>query len=107
MRSLWAKRFTANDRFTVDIPVTNTGAYDGKHAVLGFVQCPYAKLTRPVKELRFFDKKEIKTGQTVVYHFNLQVNRDLGFVNDEGNTVVEPGTYRLLIGDQTITLNVK
>lgn len=98
---------TANDRFTVDIPVTNTGAYDGKHAVLGFVQCPYAKLTRPVKELRFFDKKEIKTGQTVVYHFNLQVNRDLGFVNDEGNTVVEPGTYRLLIGDQTITLNVK
>lgn len=98
---------SAGDRFTLDVPVTNTGAYDGKHAVLGFVQCPYARLTRPVKELRFFDKKEIKKGQTVVFHFNLQVSRDLGFVNDEGNAVVESGTYRLLIGDKTITLNVK
>ena len=93
-------------RFTVEVDVRNTGAVDGKETVLGFVTCPYAELTRPVKELRFFTKKEIKAGETVKCRFDLNVQRDLSFVNDKGETVVEPGEYRIKIGGQTVTLEI-
>ena len=103
---LSAKKVGRKGRFSVDVTVKNTGAVDGKEAVLGFVSCPYAVLTRPVKELRFFTKKEIKAGETVTCHFDLNVQRDLGFVNDRGETVVEPGEYRITIGGKTVTLEV-
>lgn len=103
---LSAKKVGQKGRFSVDVTVSNTGAVDGKEAVLGFVSCPYAVLTRPVKELRFFTKKEIKAGETVTCHFDLNVQRDLGFVNDCGETVVEPGEYHIIIGGKTVTLEV-
>ena len=103
---LSAKKVGRKGRFSVDVTVKNTGAVDGKEAVLGFVSCPYAVLTRPVKELRFFTKKEIKAGETVTCHFDLNVQRDLGFVNDRGETVVEPGEYHIIIGGKTVTLEV-
>ena len=95
-----------NGRFSVEVTVKNTGGIDGKEAVLGFVRCPYAELTRPVKELRFFTKKEIKAGETVTCRFNLNVKRDLGFVNENGETVVEPGEYQIIIGGKTATLEI-
>ena len=103
---LSVKKVGQKGRFSVDVAVSNTGAVDGKEAVLGFVSCPYAVLTRPVKELRFFTKKEIKAGETVTCHFDLNVQRDLGFVNERGETVVEPGEYRITIGGKTVTLEV-
>jgi beta-glucosidase len=98
---------SSKDSFTIDVPVTNTGSCDGKLSVLGFIQAPYSLPTRPGKELRFFDKKEIKQGQTVVFHFKLKVKNDLGFVDETGNTFVTPGTYRLLVGDQKCEVTVK
>lgn len=95
-----------NGRFSVEVTVKNTGGIDGKEAVLGFVRCPYAELTRPVKELRFFTKKEINAGETVTCRFNLNVKRDLGFVNENGETVVEPGEYQIIIGGKTATLEI-
>ncbi len=53
-----------------------------------------------------FTKKEIKAGETVTCHFDLNVQRDLGFVNDRGETVVEPGEYHIIIGGKTVTLEV-
>lgn len=101
-----AKTVGRKGRFSVEVDVRNTGSVDGKEAVLGFVSCPYAVLTRPVKELRFFTKKKIKAGETVKCRFDLNVQRDLGFVNDKGETVVEPGEYRITIGGKTVTLEV-
>ena len=96
-----------NDNFSIDIPVTNTGAQTGKEAVLGFVRCPYAPITRPMKELRFFAKDEIQPGKTVTYHFDLQTKRDLGFVNENGDVVVTPGKYEIMLGDHTIEIEVQ
>lgn len=103
---LSSRKVARNSRFSVDVTVRNTGGVDGKEAVLGFVRCPYAELTRPVKELRFFTKKEIKAGEAVTCHFDLNVRRDLGFVNDKGETEVEPGEYQIMIGGKTVTLEI-
>lgn len=97
----------AHEDFDVTIPVTNTGNMDGKETVLGFVSCKYAKLTRPVKELRFFAKKSIRTGETVNYTFHLNTTRDLAFIDHEGNSVLEPGKYIISIGDQNVELTIE
>lgn len=97
----------ANDKFTIDIPVTNTGSHTGKEIVLGFVHCQYSPITRPMKELRFFAKDEIQPGRTVTYHFDLQTKRDLGFVDENGNIVITPGKYEIMVGDHTIEVEVQ
>lgn len=98
---------SADDDFAIDIPVTNTGKMDGKETVLGFVTCKYAKLTRPVKELRFFTKKDIAGGSTVNYNFDLNAMRDLGFVDENGDSVLEPGEYTITIGNKTLDITVR
>lgn len=98
---------SADDDFSIDIPVTNTGKMDGKETVLGFVTCKYAKLTRPVKELRFFAKKDVAGGSTVNYHFDLNAMRDLGFVDDNGDSVLELGEYTISIGNKTLDITVR
>lgn len=98
---------SVEDSFTIDLPVTNTGSCDGKISVLGFVKAPSSLPTRPERELRFFDKQELKQGQTVLFHFKLKVKRDLGFVDEKGNTFVSPGKYQLLVGDKTCEVTVK
>jgi len=71
------------------------------------VTCKYAPLTRPVKELRFFAKKDILAGKSVNYTFHLNTTRDLGFVDSEGNNVLEPGTYIIMAGDQSVEITIK
>lgn len=101
------KVLKADEDFTVSVAVSNTGCVDGQETVLGFVSCPYAMLTRPVKELRFVAKKMIPMGQVVDYTFQLNTTRDLGFVDQNGNCVLEPGKYVVTIGDQQVELTIE
>lgn len=97
----------ANEDFEVTVSVSNIGVADGKETVLGFVSCPYAKLTRPVKELRFFDKKNISSGETTEYTFRLNTTRDFGFIDKDGNTVLEPGKYIISIADKKTEITIE
>lgn len=94
------------DTFTVEVTVTNDGPYDGSETVLGYVSCLSADITRPVKELRFFDKGFIKSGSSKTFRFHLQAMRDLGFVDSKGKAILAPGTYRITIGDKETQLVV-
>lgn len=105
--SVSATELGADEDFEVTVSVNNTGKVDGKETVLGFVSCPYAKLTRPVKELRFFDKKTIRRGETQTYTFSLNTTRDLGFIDKDGNTVLEPGKYVISIADKKTEITIK
>lgn len=105
--SISKKELKANEDFEVTIPVRNTGKLDGKETVLGFVTCKYAPLTRPVKELRFFAKKDIPAGKSENYTFHLNTTCDLGFVDSEGNNVLEPGTYIIMAGNQSVEITIK
>ncbi|MDE5682806.1 MAG: glycoside hydrolase family 3 C-terminal domain-containing protein, partial [Muribaculaceae bacterium] len=54
-----------NGTYTASIPVSNTGACDGLETVHWFVSDPVSSVSRPVKELRFFEKKPLAKGETV------------------------------------------
>lgn len=100
--------FTSSDKkLTVTVPVTNTGNVEGAETVMWYVCDPYCSITRPVKELKYFEKKTLKPGETKTFTFEIKPMRDLGFVDSKGKRFLEKGEYRILVGDKTISLQMK
>lgn len=96
--------FKPGDKVKVSIPVTNTGSVAGDETVLWFISDPYCSITRPVNELKYFEKKHIEPGQTVTYTFTIDPMRDLSFVNSDGKRFLEPGEYNVMVNDRSVTL---
>ena len=91
--------------FTVEVSVTNTGSVDGKEAVLWYVSDPYCSVvTRPVKELKFFEKRLIKAGATEVFRFEVDPSRDLGYMDGDGKYFLENGEFHIMAGDRDLKL---
>ena len=61
----------------VTVDVTNTGDFDGKEVVQLYIRDLVGSVTRPVKELKGFQKVELKKGET-------NPKDDLDFIRDEG-----------------------
>ncbi len=102
--------FSEADSVTVTVNVKNTGKFDGQEIVQLYIQDPVASLIRPVKELKGFQKISLKIGEEKVVKFKITAN-DLGFYTKEGNWIVEPGEFKIMVGansenvsSQTITL---
>ena len=100
------KEVRSGDKFTVTIPVTNTGERDGMETVFWYVSDPYGSVTRPDKELRHFEKKLIRKGETSEFQFNVNVDSDLCFVDSEGKRLLEPGEMTIIVGDKQIVINI-
>lgn len=96
-----------DDHFSITIPVTNDGGMNGKEAVLWYVSVPYSSITRPCKELKIFEKKMIRKGETVNYVFDVDVERDLGYVDDQGHRFVEAGEVSILVGGQKLKIHIR
>lgn len=89
-----------------EVTVKNTSQRDGLETVHWFVKDPYSHITRPVKELKYFEKKLIKAGENATFRFEINPLRDLGFVNREGKKYLDKGEYRIIVGDQSVTIHV-
>ena len=85
----------------------NTSKLDGFETVHWYVCDPYSHITRPIKELRFFEKKRVKAGETEIFRFEIDPLRDLGFVNRKGDKYLDKGEYRIMVGDQSVSVYVK
>ena len=92
------KKGTADDVFTVTIPVTNTGDREGSEIVQLYVSDLKSLLPRPVKELKGFSKVRLAPGQTENVSF--EISRDaLSYFDDKAHDwVVEPGKFEALLG---------
>ena len=90
----------------VQVQLTNTGDRAGKEVVELYSADLYATgITPDVKRLRRFTKVELQPGETTTVRFSLDA-KDLAYVNNEGESVVEPGDFDLMIGDLKTTLTV-
>lgn len=101
-----ATSVSRDGKVKVTIPVTNTGSVAGAESVLWYIADPACSITRPVKELKHFEKKTIAPGETVDYVFTIQPRRDLGYVDADGRHFLETGEYHVLAGPHKITLQV-
>lgn len=89
--------FRKSDNLTVSIDVSNTGDYDGEEVVQLYVRDLVGSVTRPVRELKGFEKIFIKKGQSKTVTFVLE-NKDLKFYDINMNFTTEPGDYEIFVG---------
>lgn len=90
----------------VSVEVTNSGDYDGKEVVQLYIRDLVGSITRPVKELKGFQKVEIKKGETKIVTFKLSLE-DLKFYNSDLDFVAEPGKFHVFVGTDSSTTMVK
>ncbi len=84
---------------TASLKVTNTGERDGKESVLWFIRQEYGQITRPVRSLKYFEKKEIATGESQTFTFEIDPLRDLAYPDGRGKLIIETGKYTLIAGE--------
>jgi beta-glucosidase len=95
-------KINKNQKLTVEVSVTNTGTVKGKEAVLWYITDPAASISRPMKELKYFEKKEINPGESVVYQFVIDPMRDLSFSDATGKRLLEAGDFYVWVNNQKI-----
>lgn len=95
-----------SETFIAEVEVTNSGDMDGKEAVLWFIKDPVATISRPMKELQFFEKKLIKAGEKVTYYFEIDPMRDLSYVDSYGKKHLETGDYFVLVNNQKVKFEI-
>lgn len=82
---------------TASVVVTNTGDRSGKETVQLYIRDMVGSITRPVKELKGFQKIELEPGESKKVEFTISVN-DLKFYNSNLQYVAEPGDFKIFIG---------
>jgi len=87
----------ANDTLFISVELENIGKRTGCEVVQLYIQDPCASVTRPVKELRGFQRVTLKAGEKTKVYFQLTMN-DLAFYNLNMKRVVEPGSFKVFVG---------
>ena len=101
-----ATRVKRGEKLSVEVTVTNTGTRDGAETVHWFISDPYCSITRPMKELKYFEKQQFKAGETKTFHFDVDLERDFGFVNKNGERFLEAGEYEIIVKDQKVKIEL-
>ena len=94
-----APRATTN----VSVDVTNTGKIGGEEVVQLYIRDEVSSVTRPVKELRGFHRIVLDPGKTETVKFTLGPD-ELSFLNREMHRVVEPGSFKIMVGGNSADL---
>lgn len=90
-------KFAINGQIHVTADLKNTGKYDGTEVVQLYVQDKVGSVTRPVKELKAFQRVELKAGESKSVSFSLPVS-ELAFWGYDMTYGVEPGDFKLWVG---------
>ncbi len=94
---LSAPRITPTGRLTVSVEVTNTGRRAGDEVVQLYIHDVAASVTRPVKELKGFQRIMLQAGERRRITFTLGP-AELGFYNRAMRFMVEPGAFEIFVG---------
>lgn len=97
-------KMTENEKISVSIEVKNSGNFDAKEIVQFYIRDVVGSITRPLKELKGFQKIALKKGETKTVTFTISVE-DLKFYNSDLNYLAENGTFQAFIGTNSDTEN--
>ncbi|SOD11787.1 glycoside hydrolase family 3 N-terminal domain-containing protein [Pedobacter xixiisoli] len=94
------------EKLIVEIPVKNVGDREGVETVHWFIQDPVSTISRPIKELKYFEKQLLKKGETKTYKFEVDLQRDLSFVDGDGKRFLEAGDYNVIVKNRKIKIEI-
>lgn len=90
-------KISPSQTLNVTVDVTNTGNFDGKEVVQLYIRDLVGSVTRPVKELKGFQKIAVKKGEKQTVTFQI-TDEDLKFYNSDLKFVAEPGQFEIFVG---------
>jgi len=90
------------EKLKVTVDVKNTGNYEGQEVVQLYIRDLVGSVTRPVKELKGFDKINLKIGETKSVSFEISSD-DLKFYNIAMKNVAEAGNFEVFVGGNSDT----
>ena len=97
----------SNQEIEVSVILKNSGKISGKEVVQLYIKDHYASVTRPVRELKGFELVRLEPNQSQKITFTL-TEKELGFYDNEGDFIVEPGDFSIFIGsDSNAKLHTK
>lgn len=108
--TLSTKTMNADGSVVVSTCVTNTGQRSGDEVVQLYLRDPVASVTRPVRELKGFQRIRLAPGESQTVSFTIGFN-ELSYVGVDGTRRVDPGTFHVWIGGdskagQTATFHI-
>ena len=99
-----ASTLKRDGKVTASVEVTNSGKREGATVIQMYVQDVTASMSRPVKQLRGFEKVNLKPGETRTVSFPIDVNA-LKFWNQQMKYDAEPGKFNVFIGVDSARVN--
>lgn len=89
-----------NESTKISVDVKNTGKMLGKEVVQMYIRDCFSSVTRPVKELKGFQKVTLNPGETKKVVFEI-TSKHLAFTNINKEYVVEPGEFEIMVGNSS------
>jgi beta-glucosidase len=93
---------TPRDTLTVGADLMNSGPYAAEEVVQFYIRDLVGSTTRPVRELKGFQRVRVEPGQTVRVEFDLHTS-DLEFYRRDNTRGLEPGDFHVWIGGSSAT----
>jgi beta-glucosidase len=98
--ALKSDRLAAGELLEVSVDVQNTGSRAGTEIVQVYVNDLYSSVTTPVKELKAFARVDLEPGELRTVELSVPY-LSLSLVNQELETVVEPGEFEVMVGSSS------
>jgi beta-glucosidase len=92
--------FKGDQLLTASVTISNTGTVAGKEVVQLYIRDMVGSISRPVKELKGFQKIELKAGETKTVSFSISPDL-LKFYNSNLKYDWEPGEFEIMIGSNS------
>ncbi|MBK8492826.1 MAG: glycoside hydrolase family 3 C-terminal domain-containing protein [Saprospirales bacterium] len=99
-------QMAASDTAVLSFTLKNTGAFDGEEVVQLYIRDELSSVSRPVKELKGFQRVFLKAGSAQRFSFAITPEM-LSMLNEDMETVVEPGFFRIMIGGSSRDVRVR
>lgn len=84
-------------KLSIDVKVTNSGNREGREVVQLYIRDKVGSITRPVKELKGFEKITLRPGESKVVRFTI-TDKDLAFYNSALKFAAESGEFDVMVG---------
>lgn len=103
---LSSRKINKGERISAEVTVTNTGKVAGKETVLWYISDPVCSVSRPIKELKFFEKQSLEAGESKVFLFEIDPMLDLSYTDATGHRFLEDGEFVVQVGDKKLVFEV-
>ena len=101
-----ADKIKAGESVLVSVDITNSGKLKGDEIAQLYIHKKVASVTRPVLDLKGFERITLEAGQTRTVQFTVDKSK-LAFWDYNMKFTVEPGEYEIFVGKSSVDLNKK